>query len=179
MSARPRQDYRADSADGAAASGRCVGVLSDIPYAGTGELARSGCAEQCANEKDNFAIEPYRWTVEMPAWQRYGKGGEFPYVTSRWWDPFNHQSARGRHADLRATMVFSILPGRASLRRMYADCYPPSNVAAEEPGSKNFFGRGEEAFVDQSFRLSFDLFHWRRIVSARGFPRAVHTGDWT
>lgn len=34
----------------------------------------------------------------------------------------------------------------------------PSNVAGESPGSRNFFGRGEQVFVDQSFRVSADLF---------------------
>ena len=35
----------------------------------------------------------------------------------------------------------------------------PSNFGSERPGSQQFFGRGEQAFVDQQFRLSFDLFH--------------------
>ena len=35
----------------------------------------------------------------------------------------------------------------------------PSNVSTAEPGSSGFFGRGEQAFLDQTFRVSFDLFH--------------------
>src|SRR5208283_2111395 len=34
----------------------------------------------------------------------------------------------------------------------------PSGVSAEQGGSSNFFGRGEQGFASQSFRLSFDLF---------------------
>ena len=35
----------------------------------------------------------------------------------------------------------------------------PSGVSAAEPGSSGFFGRGEQAFFDQTLRFSFDLFH--------------------
>ena len=34
----------------------------------------------------------------------------------------------------------------------------PSGVSAEQGGSTDFFGRGEQGFASQSFRLSFDLF---------------------
>src|SRR6267154_1664552 len=35
----------------------------------------------------------------------------------------------------------------------------PSGVSAENPGSATFFGRGEQEFVDQTLRFTFDLFH--------------------
>jgi hypothetical protein len=35
----------------------------------------------------------------------------------------------------------------------------PSNVSAENPGSSTFFGHGEQEFVDQTLRFTFDLFH--------------------
>jgi len=34
----------------------------------------------------------------------------------------------------------------------------PSNVSAARAGSENFFGKGEQAFFDQTVRVSFDLF---------------------
>ena len=37
----------------------------------------------------------YRWTVEMPSWQRYDKRGEFPYVNSHWYDPFDRNRLKG------------------------------------------------------------------------------------
>ena len=46
-------------------------------------------------ETDNFAVEPNRWEVEMPKWQRYGKKGEFPYSKSHWYDPFNRNRLKG------------------------------------------------------------------------------------
>jgi hypothetical protein len=116
-----------------------------------------GLPEMVPNEIDNFALEPYRWTVEMPEWQRYGKGGEFPYVTSHWYDPFNRNRLKGDTPIFGQRWFFDFTG--TSLTEVDVRRLPtPSNVAAEEPGSSNFFGRGEQAFADQSFRLSFDLF---------------------
>jgi hypothetical protein len=114
-------------------------------------------AEVVPSERDNFVIEPYRWTVEMPAWQRYGKSGEFPYVTSHWWDPFDRNRIKGDTPIFGQRWFFDFTG--TSLTETDAKRLPtPSNVAAEEPGSRNFFGRGEQFFADQTFRLSFDLF---------------------
>ncbi len=116
-----------------------------------------GPAEVLPNESDNFATEPYRWTVEMPAWQRYGKAGEFPYVTPHWYDPFNRNRLKG-DTPIFGQRWFLNFTG-TSLTQVDVRRLPtPSNVSSEEPGSRNFFGRGEQAFVDQSFRFSFDLF---------------------
>lgn len=116
-----------------------------------------GVPEVVPSESDNFAIEPYRWTVEMPAWQRYGKSGESPYVTAHWYDPFNRNRLKG-DTPIFGQQWFLDFTG-TSLTQLDARRLPtPSNISAEEPGSRNFFGRGEQAFVDQSFRLSFDLF---------------------
>jgi len=35
----------------------------------------------------------------------------------------------------------------------------PSDVSSARPGSSGFFGKGEQEFVDQTLRFSFDLFH--------------------
>jgi hypothetical protein len=35
----------------------------------------------------------------------------------------------------------------------------PSDVSAAQTGSSQFFGRGEQFFLDQTFRFTFDLFH--------------------
>jgi hypothetical protein len=118
----------------------------------------AGVVEVVPNERDNFAIEPYRWTVEMPAWQRYGKSGEFPYVTSHWYDPFDRNRLKGDTPIFGQRWFFDFTG--TSVTDMDARRLPtPSNASAEEPGSRNFFGRGEQFFADQSFRLSFDLFH--------------------
>jgi len=116
-----------------------------------------GPVEIVPEESDNFASEPYRWAVEMPAWQRYGKSGEFPYVTSHWYDPFNRNRLKADFPifgqrwflDFTGTSLTQV-----DVRRLPT----PSGISAEQPGSYNFFGKGEQAFLDQSFRFSFDLF---------------------
>jgi hypothetical protein len=122
------------------------------------ETAPSEAApEVVPNERDNFSLEPYRWAVQMPDWRRYNKKGEFPYVTSHWYDPFNRNRLKG-DKPIFGQRWFLNLTGD-SITSFDARRLPtPSNVAAEAPGEINFFGRGEQAFVDQQFRFSFDLF---------------------
>ena len=101
-----------------------------------------GPVEIVPEESDNFASEPYRWTVEMPAWQRYGKSGEFPYVTSHWYDPFNRNRLKADFPifgqrwflDFTGTSLTQV-----DVRRLPT----PSGISAEQPGSYNFFGKGE------------------------------------
>ena len=116
-----------------------------------------GAPEMGPTENENFALEPYRWTVAMPDWQRYGKRGEFPYVKSRWYDPFDRNRLKGDLPIFGQRWFFDFTG--TSLTQVDGRRLPtPSNVAAENPGSRNFFGRGEQAFVDQTLRFSFDLF---------------------
>ncbi len=51
--------------------------------------------EQLPPDSANFAKDPDRWNVPMPAWDRYGKGGEFPYTKRHWYDPFNRSRLKG------------------------------------------------------------------------------------
>jgi hypothetical protein len=112
--------------------------------------------EVVPSEKDNFVIEPYRWAVQMPDWQRYPKKGEFPYVTSHWYDPFNRNRLKG-DKPIFGQRWFLNLTGESLTQLDVRRLPTPSNVAAEDPGSENFFGKGEQAFVDQQFRFTFDL----------------------
>jgi hypothetical protein len=114
-------------------------------------------AEIIPEESRNFVAEPHRWTIDMPDWQRYGKGGEFPYVGSHWYDPFDRNKIKGDFPIFGQRWFFNFTG--TSLTESDTRRLPtPSNVASEQPGSRNFFGRGEQEFVNQSFRLSFDLF---------------------
>jgi len=116
-----------------------------------------GAPEVVPSERDNFVLEPYRWTVQMPEWQRYPKKGEFPYVKSRWYDPFNRNRLKG-DTPIFGQRWFLNVTGDSLTQLDVRRLPTPSNVAAEDPGESNFFGRGEQAFVDQQFRFSFDLF---------------------
>jgi hypothetical protein len=113
--------------------------------------------EQVPPESENFAKQPNRWEVPMPAWDRYGKNGEFPYTQHHWYDPFNRNRIKGDEPIFGQQWFFNFtgtsLTG-IDIRRLPV----PSGVSAEQPGENQFFGRGEQGFVSQSFRLSADLF---------------------
>ena len=113
--------------------------------------------EVIPSESDNFASEPYRWTVDMPTWQRYGKTGEFPYVTSSAFDPFNRRKIKGDYP-IFGQRWFLNFTGTSLTQTDTRRLPTPSGISADNPGSGQFFGRGEQFFLDQSFRFSFDLF---------------------
>ncbi len=106
-----------------------------------------------------FLEMPDRWNVAMPEWNRYGRRGDYPYVrANHWYDPFNRNRLKGdkpifgQRTFLNITAIANTF---ADERRVPA----PSNVSSAQPGSDNFFGRGEQFALSQTFRFSFDLFH--------------------
>jgi hypothetical protein len=105
-----------------------------------------------------FRPEPDRWLITMPDWDRYGTGGEHPYVKGRWWDPFNQNKLKG-DVPIFGQRTFFILTGLSDtffdVRRLPV----PSDVSTARPGSSEFFGKGGQGFLDQVFLFSFDLFH--------------------
>jgi hypothetical protein len=113
--------------------------------------------EQVPPDSANFAKGPDRWNVSMPAWDRYGKGGEFPYTKAHWYDPFNRSRLKGDQPIFGQKWFFDFTGTSITgldVRRLPV----PSGVSAEQPDSSDFFGRGEQGAASQSFRLSFDLF---------------------
>src|SRR5579863_1892267 len=131
------------------------GLRTSQPPASPGPLGIA--PEQVPPESANFAKEPDRWDVPMPAWDRYGKRGEFPYTQHHWYDPFNRSRIKGDEPIFGQTWFFDFTGTSISgldVRRLPV----PSGVSAEQPDSTDFFGRGEQGFASQSFRLSFDLF---------------------
>jgi Carboxypeptidase regulatory-like domain len=106
-----------------------------------------------------FLAMPDRWNVAMPEWNRYGRTGEYPYVRAHhWWDPFNRNRLKGDEPILgRQTFLNITATSDTSVeeRRVPAT----SNVSSARPGSAEFFGRGEQFALNQTFRFSFDLFH--------------------
>lgn len=106
-----------------------------------------------------FLQTPDRWSVEMPGWDRYGRGGEYPYVrASHWWDPFNRNRLKG---DLPIWGQQTFLDITATSDTFVDERRVPSasNISSAQPGSSDYFGRGEQFALAQTFRFSFDLFH--------------------
>jgi len=100
----------------------------------------------------------YRWTVEMPSWQRYEKRGEFPYVTSHWYDPFNRNRLKGDYPIFGQRWFFNFT-GTSDTNLDVRRLPVPSGISQSGGGDGSFFGKGEQGFAAQTFFLSADLSH--------------------
>jgi hypothetical protein len=111
---------------------------------------------------DVYNTVPNRWALEQPDYRRYSQKGEYIYTKPRWYDPFNRNRLKGDEP------IWPELLGQQTFLNMTASSESffdgrrvpsPSNVSAERPGSSGFFGKGEQAFFDQTLRFTVDLFH--------------------
>ncbi|MGO9439779.1 MAG: carboxypeptidase-like regulatory domain-containing protein [Terriglobales bacterium] len=110
------------------------------------------------SDRDLYVQTPDRWDIDMPEWKRYEKRGEFPYVRSHWWDPFNRRKLKGDSPLFGQQTFFDFTASSNTFfdsRRVPV----PSDISTANPGSFGFFGKGEQIFLSQTFRFSFDLFH--------------------
>jgi hypothetical protein len=114
--------------------------------------------EALAPDAEVFRSQADRWSIEMPEWNRYGKRGESPYVTHHWWDPFDRNVLKG-DVPVIGDRTFLALTATSDTFLDARRLPSPSGVSTARPGSSDFFGRGEQAFLTQDFRFSFDLFH--------------------
>jgi hypothetical protein len=102
---------------------------------------------------------PNRWHIFPAApWRRYQDGSlDAIYAQSRWWDPFNRNPIKGDYPILGRRLFFDFTGSSETLtegRRVPV----PSVASSADPGESDFFGRGEQFAVSQSFRFSLDLF---------------------
>jgi len=111
---------------------------------------------------DVFNLVPNRWALQQPDYRRYPQKGEYLYTKSRWYDPFSRNKLKGDQP------IWPGLLGQHTFLNLTASSETffegrrvpsPSGVSAAQPGSANFFGRGEQFFFDQTLRFTFDLFH--------------------
>jgi len=111
---------------------------------------------------DVYDTLPDRWHAVIPDYRRYSVKGEFPYVQGHLWDPFNRNILKGDYPiwpDVLGTQTFLNITGTSSTFMDGKDVPLPSGASANNPGSSTFFGKGGLYFLDQTFRVSFDLFH--------------------
>jgi Carboxypeptidase regulatory-like domain len=111
---------------------------------------------------DVFNEVPDRWDLAQPAYRRYPQKGEYIYTKPHWYDPFNRNRWKGDQPiwpSVLGQQVFFNFTGSSDTLFDGRRVPSPSGVSATEPGSSDFFGRGEQAFLDQTFRFSFDLSH--------------------
>jgi carboxypeptidase family protein len=125
---------------------------------GAGQPVQTPAAPPLPSPDQVFRTEPDRWLITMPNWDRYGIGGEYPYVKGSRWDPFNRNKLKG-DVPIFGKQTFLNITGISDTfidgRRLPV----PSNISSAQPGSSDFFGHGEQFFLDQTFLFSFDLFH--------------------
>jgi carboxypeptidase family protein len=111
---------------------------------------------------DVYNALPNRWSLPQPSYRRYLRTSETIYARSRWYDPFNRNRFKGDEPiwpDALGQQVFLNITASAESFVDGRRVPSPSNVSAAQAGSSAFFGRGEQAFFDQTFRFAFDLFH--------------------
>src|SRR5215471_4804678 len=111
---------------------------------------------------DVYNKVPDRWQLQQPEYRRYAAKGEYLYVKPRWYDPFNRNRFKGDEPIWPKVLGQQTFLNFAATSETFFDgrrVPSPSNVSTAEPGSPEFFGRGEQAFFDQTFRVSVDLFH--------------------
>jgi hypothetical protein len=114
--------------------------------------------ERLPSYDDNFHAEPDRWDLAMPEWRRYSTQPDVPYVQKHWYDPFNRNRFKGDYPIFGQQWFFNFT-GTSLTSTDVRRVNLPSGVDTENPDSPKFFGRGEQAFLAQNIRLSFDLFH--------------------
>jgi hypothetical protein len=111
---------------------------------------------------DVYNTVPNRWALEQPDYRRYPQRGEYVYNKSRWYDPFNRNRFKGDEP------IWPGIFGQQTFLNITASSESffdgrrvpsPSNVSSARPGSSGFFGKGEQAFFDETLRFALDLFH--------------------
>lgn len=119
--------------------------------------AVSGEPVDPASGEHIFVPIPDRWNLMMPDWDRYGSGGDHPYVAGQWWNPYRQNVLKGDRPIIGQRTFFTFTGVSDSL--IEGRNLPlPSGVSTERPRSEAFFGRGGQAFPVTVVRTSFDLF---------------------
>jgi hypothetical protein len=131
------------------------------PYPGVrtspGEVPAAAPPEQIPAESAKFSPNPDRWNIPMPDWRRYETQPDAPFVKGHWYDPFNRNRIKGDYPIFGQRWFFNFT-GTSETGFDGRRLPVPSGLNSEDPGSSKFFGRGEQAFVSENLRLSFDLF---------------------
>lgn len=149
-------------------------VLADTNYK---ELSRRPDAdgavvaaplENILPEAAYFQPKPDRWNASMPNYHRYNLGDETPFVLGHWYDPFNRNRLKA-DKPLFGKTFFSLTAD--SITALEGKRLPtPAGQSTSSVNEPDFFGRGGQFFLAQTFRFSFDLFH--------GDTSAFRPVDW-
>jgi hypothetical protein len=111
---------------------------------------------------DVFATVPDRWALPQPEYRRYNSKSEYIYTQPHWYDPFNRNRFKGDQPiwpSMLGQQVFLNFTATSDTTFDGRRVPSPSGVSAANLGSSTFFGKGEQEFVDQRLRVTFELFH--------------------
>ena len=106
----------------------------------------------------DFVPIPDRWRLGFPDWNRYERPlTDAPFERGRWWDPYHQNVLKGDYP-IFGQKYFLAVSGISDtlfeLRRIPL----PSNVSAAQAGRDEFFGPGDQIFVNQNFIISVEFF---------------------
>ncbi|HKW61056.1 MAG TPA: carboxypeptidase-like regulatory domain-containing protein [Candidatus Acidoferrum sp.] len=119
-------------------------------------------AETLPPVADVYNAVPNRWALQQPDYRRYPQKGEYLYSKPHWYDPFNRNRLKGDEPIWPEHLGQQLFLDLTASAETFVDgrrVPSPSNVSSVRAGSSDFFGKGEQAFLDETLRFSFDLFH--------------------
>lgn len=119
-------------------------------------------AEMLPLVADVYNVVPNRWALQQPDYRRYPQKGEYLYAKPHWYNPFNRNRLKGDEPiwpERLGQQLFLNLTASAETFFDGRRVPSPSNVSSARAGSADFFGKGEQAFFDETLRFAFDLFH--------------------
>lgn len=129
------------------------------------QTATATAAVQTPTENENFEKKTYRWDLSngdrndpLNSYKRYAAAGEYEYTSGHWYDPFNRNKLKGDYP-IFGKQTFFEFTGSAVTALDGRRLPTPSLVAAQNPGSYTFFGKGGQLFLSELFRFTAELNH--------------------
>jgi hypothetical protein len=126
-------------------------------YSSPGFAGRSFLLPRGALPTSDFVPIEDRWRLGFPDWNRFERPLEAPYVKGRWWDPYNQNVLKGDYPIL-GQHIFMNLSAISDTVFEARKVLLPSGASSADPGSAEFFGNGNQLFLNQNFIISLELF---------------------
>ncbi len=119
--------------------------------------------EEYGYDKDDFEARADRWRIGLPRWDRLNVETErltntdSPYARGRRGNPYRQNVLKGDYPFI-GQHLFLVLTAISDTVVEARDTPTPSAISTANPNSPNFFGSGDQFFVNQNLVLSFELF---------------------
>jgi len=126
-----------------------------------GAAGQESSASEPQTQTDRRAIRD-RWRIGFPEYDRYGdkgaRGRDIPFKKGRWYDPYNQSWLKGDYPII-GNKTFMIISAVSSTTVDLSRTPKPSDVSSARAGSAEFFGKPEQLAVNQTFQVTFEMFH--------------------